>query len=124
MLLKILPKAAWRGGCPRPPAASTRVVGIYGDGSTMRVFLTTSVSEADRIFQEGFTDRHYFGEDGVGVFLSDTPLDANDGFKGPVTLCLEIPDDVFKRHEREDAGAGFRYAIPPAALVNGLGPPR
>jgi hypothetical protein len=86
----------------------------------MRVYLTTTVATADAIFRDGWTNLH---EDcgKVGVHLADAQLGPNDGFCGPLTLCLDVPEDMFRRYEVEEAGLGYRYAIVPAEALNGLG---
>jgi hypothetical protein len=108
----------------------------------MRVFLTCLVATADAIFRDGWTDLHCLC--GVeGVHLSDCPLDEREGFEGPVTLCVEVPDDIFEKYEWiEEAAEGrehvpgdpmrglgcqpgsYRYAVIPAAVLNTVGQPQ
>jgi hypothetical protein len=92
----------------------------------MRVYLTTTVPRADAIFRDGFTD--LYEEFGMqGVYLATVPLDANDGFMGDVTLCLEVPPDVFQRHDVTDGlqeASGYRFALVPADELNKLGKPQ
>src|ERR1700682_4215282 len=99
----------------------------------MRAYLTTTVSDARSIFRDGFTDmgdwatRMGLVPDGDcelhGVWLADRQLDCNEGFDGEVTLCLEMPEDVFKRHEmvEDGGGPGYRLALIPADALNKLG---
>jgi hypothetical protein len=92
----------------------------------MRTYLTTTVAQAEAIFREGWADTHEeFGRN--GVYLSTVPLDANDGFDGNVTLCLEVPDDTFGEYEVTDelqAQAGYRLGLVPAAALNQLEAPK
>jgi hypothetical protein len=93
-------------------------------GVPMRGYLTTTVATVDAIFRDGFVDLYEFG--GVrGVWLADHQLGINDGFEGPVTICLEVPNAVFERHEWvEEHPASYRLSLIPAAILNGLGKPQ
>jgi hypothetical protein len=91
----------------------------------MRAFFTTTVRRADEIFRFGFTNLYEFG--GInGVCFTDRQLDARDGFTGEVTICLEIPDDVFSRWEwvEDGEGLGFRLSLIPADVLKQLGKPQ
>ena len=102
----------------------------------MRAYLTTDVETTKLIFRDGFTDFHQFVAhkvDGsgivelLGVYFATRQLDANDGFDGPVTLCLDIPEELFKKVETTDPlqeASGYRMAIIPAAELNLLGKPQ
>jgi hypothetical protein len=62
-----------------------------------------------------------------GVILATRPLEANDGFDGPLTLCLELPDDVFREYDVTDEiqeRMGYRIAMVPADVLNRLGKPQ
>jgi hypothetical protein len=89
----------------------------------MRVFLTTTIATADRVCRDGFTNMHQLS-DVEGVYLADAQLDANDGFEGPVTLCLDVPDDVFQKYEWVEDGLGYRHAVIPAEVLNRLPRPQ
>jgi hypothetical protein len=89
----------------------------------MRAFFTSTVRRADDIFRFGFTNLYEFG--GInGVCFTDRQLAAADGFEGEVTLCLEIPDDVFSRWEWVEDEQSFRLSLIPADVLNQLGKPQ
>jgi hypothetical protein len=94
--------------------------------NTTRAYLTTTVPGADAVFRDGFTDLYEeFGR--RGVYLATVPLGANDGFDGDVTLCLDVPPDVFQRHDVTDElqeASGYRLALVPADVLNRLGRPQ
>jgi hypothetical protein len=62
----------------------------------MRSYFTTTVTVADAILRDGFTDLYEFAGM-AGVWVADRPLDANEGFEGQVTLCPDVPDEEFRR---------------------------
>jgi hypothetical protein len=74
---------------------------------------TTDAAEA--ILSDGFRDATgsymFIGAELTGVWLSDTPLDGNEGAKGDQVLRVEFPDefdlDVFEVVE-EGGGMGYR----------------
>jgi hypothetical protein len=92
----------------------------------MRTYWTTTVPVAEAIWQVGWTDR--YEEFGMrGVFMATIPLDANDGFDGEVTLCLDVPEDVFGKYDVTDGlmeKSGYRLALIPAGELNRLGLPQ
>jgi hypothetical protein len=89
----------------------------------MRVFLTTSVDTTKQIWRDGWWDIHEeFGMS--GVCLADAQLDANDGFLGDVTVCIDVPEGVFAQYEIDDPIHNYREAIVPADVLNGLDKPK
>jgi hypothetical protein len=82
------------------------------------------VERAETIVREGFENLcEEFGW--TGVCFATTPLGANDGFQVDVTLCLDIPDEIFEQYECTDelqAASGYRLALIPAAVLNRHGP--
>jgi hypothetical protein len=89
----------------------------------VRCYHTTPA--ADAILREGFRDRtatYMTDEVFTGVWFADRMVDEG-GAQGNVTLCLEIPDEVFAGHEWIEEGKQFREALIPAAVVNRYGPP-
>jgi hypothetical protein len=84
----------------------------------MRVFHRTDHAEAIR--RDGFRDATGFymtTEPHTGVWLSDRPLDINEGADGAALLAVEIGDDVFAAYEWVQDG-GYREALVPAEVVN------
>jgi hypothetical protein len=78
---------------------------------------------ADAILRDGFRDSE--GSYGFatltlrGVFLSDVPLDVNEGATGDQLLAVTVPDDVdLDDFELIQEGAPYREWCVPAALVN------
>ena len=53
-----------------------------------------------------------------GVWLSDRPLDANEGAHGDVLLAVEIPVDDVLFYEWVEEGKPYREFLVPAELVN------
>jgi hypothetical protein len=87
----------------------------------MRAFCNTSVADCREIFNGGFTNLHSVG--GVaGVLLADRQLDCNDAVDGDVTLCLDVPQEVFATYACD--APGYRAAIVAADVLNGLDKPR
>jgi hypothetical protein len=75
---------------------------------------------AESILARGFEDRG--GTFGTlnwyeGVWLSDVPLDFNDGVTGDL-LTLEIPDDVIADDEWIEECKPFREWLVPAEMAN------
>jgi hypothetical protein len=88
----------------------------------MQVYYTTTEDRARTILLEGFADMYEFGGR-EGVWLSDCQLDANDGFDGPVTLCIDVPDEEFTKYEFVEEGRGHRISLMPAHVLNRIGKP-
>jgi hypothetical protein len=90
----------------------------------MRVFFTTAAGMTRAILRHGFRDEYKEG-DLRGVWFADQPLGANEGFAGDVTLCVEVPEDVFAHYQWvEEPPIGYRRSLLPAAVLNRLGPPQ
>lgn len=89
----------------------------------LRLYHRTTSSSAESILAGGFRDRvGAYGTDVelCGVFLSDRPLDANEGATGDVLLIVEIS---LTRAEQEDCelveeGKSYREFIVPADSLN------
>jgi hypothetical protein len=95
----------------------------------MRCFFTTSLERTEAIFRDGWTDLYdqssLFGW--RGVYFATIQLDANDGFDGDVTLCLNVPEEDFADHETTDTlmeKSGYRMALIPAQVLNRIGKPQ
>jgi hypothetical protein len=90
----------------------------------MKVFHRTF--HAKEILKEGFRDgfgTYMTGMELTGVWVSDVPLDANEGANGDVLLSLEIPEETFADYEVVEEGKPYREAIMPAKVLNSFGPP-
>jgi hypothetical protein len=59
----------------------------------------------------------------TGVWVSDRPLDANEGAQGDVVLLVDIPEEVFAKYEWVEDGKPYREALVPAEILNELKPP-
>jgi hypothetical protein len=92
----------------------------------MRVYFTTNVETSREIFQSGWRDLH--AEFGMrGVYFATTQLDANEGFDGMVTLCLDVPPQVMDEYEVTDEvqrQSGYGLALIPATTLNQIGKPQ
>lgn len=91
----------------------------------MRLFHRTFASEA--ILARGFLDAegtYLTNSLHRGVWLSDRPLDENEGADGDVLLELEISEEVVAKHEWVEANKTYREFLVPAATVNAHGPPQ
>ena len=86
----------------------------------MKVYHRTFHAAA--ILREGFLDAtgtYLTGKEFSGVWVSDRPLDVNEGAEGDVLLTLSIPVDVFEEYEWVEDGKGYRESLVPAAILNG-----
>lgn len=88
----------------------------------VRLFHRTTAESAARILAEGFKDsRGTYMTDRVweGVWVSDIPLNANEGAGGDALLQLIIPCSVpLDDYEWRENGKSFREWLIPAALLN------
>jgi hypothetical protein len=53
-----------------------------------------------------------------GVWISDRPLDVNDGAEGDEILVLEAPESVIGPFEWVEEGKPYREFLVPAAVLN------
>lgn len=77
------------------------------------------------ILAHGFRDATGFylttTQEWSGVWLSDVPLDGNEGAKGDDLLAVDVPDDVaatFADYEWIEEGKPHREWLLPAELLN------
>jgi hypothetical protein len=79
---------------------------------------------ADAILRDGFRDKEdsYMLEDFTlrGVFLSDKPLDGNEGAAGNLLLEVNLPDDCcnLSYYELVEEGKPYRERCIPAEIIN------
>jgi hypothetical protein len=89
----------------------------------MRLFHRTTEAAADAILGGGFIDRsgsYMMSADVSGVWLSDAPLDRNEGTKGDALLVVEFSglDEEISAFEVIEDGKPYREWIVPAVIVN------
>jgi hypothetical protein len=98
---------------------------ILADGSYMRVFHRTDAAEA--ILRSGFQDgrgSYMTDRERTGVWVSDVPLDINEGARGDVLLSIEVPEEVIIPFEWIEEGKPYREFLVPSSILNSCGPPR
>lgn len=91
----------------------------------MKLFHRTHSAVA--ILKEGFRDTagtYGTGQVFQGVWLSNIPLDINQGAAGDTLLVINIPEEVVAEHEWIEEGKPYREFLVPAEIVNRYGPPR
>ena len=77
-------------------------------------------NHADAILADGFRDgdgTYMTDRAWRGIWLSDRPLDANEGAYGDTVLFVEIPDDVIAGYEWVQ-DIGYLEFLVPAEVVN------
>jgi hypothetical protein len=95
----------------------------------MRLYHRTTAEAAATILGTGFVDREgYYGHEDdagepvrlCGVWVSDVPLDANEGAKGDTLLVvnLRMPLSSLADYELIEAGKTYREWCIPAAVLN------
>jgi len=89
----------------------------------MKLYHRTVDQAAAAILDQGFRDAtggYMTTHDHAGVWLSDMPLDANEGAVGDVLLevILDVGDDVLGRYEWVEEGKRYREFLVPAVVVN------
>lgn len=87
----------------------------------MKLYHATTEQAAASILSSGFRDaegtymtRHVYR----GVWLSDVPLNENEGAKGNVLLLVELPEETFVQYEWVEEGKAYREALIPAEIIN------
>ena len=88
----------------------------------MILFHRTEPERAEGILKNGFVDGPAYAElaDVAGVWLSDCPLDCNEGAKGDVLLEVQIglQEADLADFELEEDGKPYREWCVPATLLN------
>ncbi len=93
----------------------------------MKCYHRTSREAANAILRDGFEDAtgSYLTEHSYeGVWVSDVPLDPDEGADGDTLLSLNIEDKVFSDYEWVESDPqlremkGYREALIPAAQLN------
>ena len=83
-------------------------------------------NDASAILASGFedgTDSYMTANEYSGVWLSNIPLDANEGAFGDTLLLVELdmPEGELTQFEWIEQGKGYREWLIPAALINAKG---
>lgn len=89
----------------------------------MRLYHRTSNESAIAVMRAGFRDGSasygvVSGAQFRGVWLSNVPLDENEGARGDTLLALELPLRLIRDYEWIEEGKPYREFLVPAALVN------
>lgn len=90
----------------------------------MRLYHRTSAQSAAAIFRSGFKDgrgSYMTVHEYTGVWLSDTPLDENEGAVGDTLLQVCIDGRKIRKFEWIEEGKPYREWLVPADLLNRLG---
>jgi|GraSoi_2013_40cm_1033754.scaffolds.fasta_scaffold177596_1 hypothetical protein len=86
----------------------------------------TALADARQIVADGFRDREgYYLKDRLrsGVWVSDRPLDENEGGCGNALIRIELAKDEHEiaAFEWIEEGKSFREWLMPASLINEFG---
>lgn len=80
-------------------------------------FHRTTEAAATAIIRNGFKDargKYMTATDHQGVWLSDTPLDSNEGAEGDVLIAVDIDPAIVEKHEWIEVGKPYREYLVPA----------
>jgi len=89
-------------------------------------FHRTTADKAASILGDGFRDRKDFYGTEIelcGVWLSDRPLDGNDGANGDTLLIIRfasMPAEFDEKYELVEDGKPYREWCVPASIVNSI----
>jgi hypothetical protein len=79
----------------------------------------------NRVSLDGWNESSYVTDPILkGVWLSDVPLDVNEGAAGDQLLLIEVPDDGAAECEVLEEGRPSREFLILAEILNRYGPPR
>lgn len=89
----------------------------------MRLYHRTTAEAAELLLKDGFTDSTgtYLTEDSwSGVWLSNRPLDENEGACGEILLVIDlnIPEESLAEYEWIEEGKPYQEFLIPANLIN------
>jgi hypothetical protein len=94
---------------------------MSGPRLTGRFFHRTTRKAASAILLHGFKDAtgtHGTGSLHTGIWISNVPVDSNEGAKGDVLLEVRIPARLISRYEWIEKVKPYREFMVPAALLN------
>jgi hypothetical protein len=86
----------------------------------MKLYHRTSAAVAKTILREGFRDGigTYLTDRGwKGVWLSNVPLDTNEGAEGDTLLQVELSEVDIADFEWVEEGKGYREWLVPARMI-------
>ena len=87
----------------------------------MNLYHATTPEAARSILADGFEDAtgyYLTSQLWTGVWLSDKPLDPNEGAKGCTLIVLEMPESILAPYEWIEEGKPFREFLVPAEIIN------
>jgi hypothetical protein len=87
----------------------------------MKLYHRTTAEIASRILAHGFKDAtgYYLTfSKHTGVWLSDWPLDMNEGAKGDTLLEVILDEEPISDYEWIEEGKTYREWLVPASLIN------
>jgi hypothetical protein len=89
----------------------------------MKLYHRTTEQKARAIIKDGFKDQegNYLTDTRhMGVWVSNVPLDPNEGATGDTLLEMTIPECVVRSFEWIEEGKPYREFLVPAAILNGF----
>ncbi|WP_336492059.1 hypothetical protein [Methylobacterium nigriterrae] len=86
----------------------------------------TTEEKADSILRHGFRDEeapYLIGINAKGVWLSDRPVDCNEGATGDTLLRVILPCsvDISEHYFDEGGEKGYKEWLVPASILNSFG---
>lgn len=90
----------------------------------MKFYHATNADALKAILKDGFRDNQGTYMTGIllkGVWVSDRPVDSNEGAKGTDTVCMEIPEEKMVEYEVIEEGRPpevYREFLVPADILN------
>jgi len=90
----------------------------------LTIYHCTTEIAAQHILADGFRDntgRYLTDRVWTGVWVSDRPLDNNEGASGETLLQIEIAEEVLTPYEWVEEGKPYREWLIPAEVLNGFG---
>lgn len=87
----------------------------------MRLYHRTSATVAALILRDGFRDStgtYMTLREHSGVWLSNVPLDLDEGAVGDTVLWVELPEQAIAGYEWIEDGKPYREWLIPARLIN------
>ena len=87
----------------------------------MILYHRTHAAIAEPILCDGFRDgtgTYLTTEEHSGVWLSNVPLDINEGAEGDTLLQLDLPEQTIADYEWREDGKRYREWLVPARLIN------